>query len=165
MEYWSIGLHKKRIQLSSWCQYRSRKKQKLSCAGIVTRAKAFGVEIDLYASLEIADIVIEAISKEIKTIRNNSEARRMEFQLLNVNNAEDLDDRITAKIIRSMVNTETKARAFRKYKSMVGGDRSSLSRLEVPASWPNSTTFDEDTSILGIQNKPQHGEPLLHQRK
>ena len=47
-----------------------------------------------------------------------------------------------------MVNTETKARAFRKSKSMIGGDRSGLSRLEVPASWPNSTTFDEDTSTL-----------------
>ena len=130
-EYWSIDLHKTRIELSIWCQYRSRKKRNLTCASLTTRAEAFGVEIGRDTSLEIANTEIDSISKNIKTIRANSEARRLEFQLTNANDAEDCDDQTRAKIIRSMMNTETQARAFRKYKSMAGGDCSGLSRLEV----------------------------------
>ena len=100
----------------------------------MTRAKSFGVEIGLDASLEVNETMIDPLTKYIKTIRENSAARRLDFQLLNANKAEDRNDNTTAKIIRSMTNTETKARAYRKYKSMIGGDQSDLSRLEVPAS-------------------------------
>ena len=66
----------------------------------------------------------------------------------NANLAEDADNTKTAKIIRSMQITETKSRAYRKYNSIKNGNRSGLSRVEVPSSWPTSQEYDEENCKL-----------------
>jgi len=147
--YWSVELHQTRRDLSIFCQLRSRRKRKLSCNSLLQRATEIGTTID--ADITTAGIAtrISELKAKVKSLHQQSAAKREAELLEKANIADDTCDAKKAKILRGLAKSGRRSRMYKDYQYISGKSqhKSGLNRLEVPDSWPNPADYEQGQSL------------------
>ena len=148
-DYWNVDLHLAKLRLSVWIQYRRRTTRKLPTNTIIERAATFGIIIPPDTTIGHASQMISTLKAEIKQMRINSRAKRRDHLLDRANLAEDMEDHKVANILREMYRAERKNEVYAQLRYVRGKSQASsgITRLQVPKSWPSSSSPVEAEEI------------------
>ena len=149
-DYWSVDLHLLKQELSIYSQLCHRKHKHLDCTALLTRAAALNFQIPPDVTVPQLRSHMRQLRLQIKTLLQESAAKRDSFLLEQANIAMDTDDPGRAQCLRQLRRQEKRNAAYRRlrhYRQQVQTGPA-ISQIQIPLEWTSFDPSDLDTTLV-----------------